>query len=310
MEMLFTSVTKPQVLMTIDDIEALCANADCDYEYVAPSSDISSFTVSGVDVSITGTSLPTSDLTVEFGGATCSTVTSDGSSASCTLGHLPRGGDHLIELRDANGLVPISASAQTIVTTVTSVSPSTAVNQNGGDDITIVGTGFPNGADLVEVVFTDDTGCTIVSSTPTEIICNIDGFVKPVDTATAMQFEINYVAPIESRRRRMRRSLFSLFPPSNDFSFDIDPVNPLVLSVSPNSVNPVIKNDLTFTLQDYTDTMNVEDFSITLFSLELNTVRELSIMSVDDGAKTVTAYFSGAASGTYYFKVRGASGSI
>lgn len=38
MEMLFTSVTKPQTLVIIDELEALCANVDCDYEYVAPSS--------------------------------------------------------------------------------------------------------------------------------------------------------------------------------------------------------------------------------------------------------------------------------
>lgn len=97
--------------MEINGLEALCANANCDYEYVVPSSDITSFTVSGTDVSITGTSLPTSDLTVEFGGATCGTVSSDGTTATCTLSHEPRGGDHLIEMRDVNGLVPISASA-------------------------------------------------------------------------------------------------------------------------------------------------------------------------------------------------------
>lgn len=129
MEMLFTSVTKPQVLMTINGLEALCASADCDYEYVAPTSEVTAFTVSGQDVTITGTSLPTSDMTVHFGGATCGTVSEDGAGGlTCTLGHLPRGGDHLIELRDMNGLVPISASELTIATTVSSISPATDIN--------------------------------------------------------------------------------------------------------------------------------------------------------------------------------------
>jgi len=110
MEMLFTPVTKPQILVTIDDLEAVCANVDCNYEYVVASSEITAFTVTDLDVTITGTDLPESDLTVEFGGATCGTVSGDASGKTCTLEHLPYGGDHLIELTDASGLVPVSAS--------------------------------------------------------------------------------------------------------------------------------------------------------------------------------------------------------
>lgn len=69
MEMLYTSVTKPQVLMTIDGLEAACANVDCDYEYVTPAAEVTGFTVNGLDVTISGTSLPTESVTVEFGGA-------------------------------------------------------------------------------------------------------------------------------------------------------------------------------------------------------------------------------------------------
>lgn len=176
-----------------------------------------------------------------------------------------------------------------------------------------MGTGFPNGADLVEVLFNDGTGCTILTSTPTEIVCTIDGFVKPVDTATPMQFSINYVPPVEGRRRRMRRNLFSLFPPSPGFDVIINDLNPKVISVSPTSVNPVIKNELTFTLQDYTETMEVADFQITIISNDLavsTIVRDLNVLRVDDTAKTVTAYFSGATSGTYVFKVKGKTGYV
>ena len=93
------------------------------------------------------------NLNVRFGGADCGIVSGTDTSKTCTLKHLPYGGDHLIELTDANGLVPVAATPQNVPVTIKSVNPTIKMNQNGGDVITITGTGFPNEASLVTVEF-------------------------------------------------------------------------------------------------------------------------------------------------------------
>ena len=96
---------------------------------------------------------------------------------TCNLTHEPYGGDHDVELYDSNGLVASSGlSTINVPVTVTSISPDADINKNGGDELIITGTGFPNDASLVEVKFTDDTLCLVSASTPTQIVCTIEGF--------------------------------------------------------------------------------------------------------------------------------------
>ena len=166
--MLYTSVTAPQVLVTVDDIQAACANADCDYEYVSNSAEVTSQDVTDLAVTIGGTGLSTTDTTIIFGGATCGTITGDDTSRSCTLSHLPYGGSHNVEYYDSNGLVTSSGLTEISVDmSITSVSPTSDLNQNGGDVLTIAGNGFPNVASYVTVEFADGTFCSVDSSTPT-----------------------------------------------------------------------------------------------------------------------------------------------
>ena len=104
--MLYSSVTSPQVEVTVDDLQAACANANCDYAYVTNAAEVTSQSYNNVDHTITigGSSLST-DGTIIFGGATCGTITGDATSLSCTLEHAPFGGDHNVEYYDSNGLV-------------------------------------------------------------------------------------------------------------------------------------------------------------------------------------------------------------
>jgi len=73
------------------------------------------------------------------------------------------------------------------------------------------------------------------------------------------------------------------------------------LSLSPNSVSPVLKSTLIITLgSDYTIPLLKEDFTATLLSNTNETfAKDLYIMSVDDTAKTLTIKFGGAVSGLY-----------
>ena len=75
-EMLYTSVTKPQVKLTIDGIEAACANVNCDYEYTTSLASVTGQSLSGLELTIAGTNLPILGQTAFFGGASCSFLSS------------------------------------------------------------------------------------------------------------------------------------------------------------------------------------------------------------------------------------------
>ena len=72
---------------------------------MAGTGEITGQSLSDLDITITGTDLPTTSLSVIFGGAPCSTVSGDDSSLTCTLEYAPFGGDHDVELYDEFGLV-------------------------------------------------------------------------------------------------------------------------------------------------------------------------------------------------------------
>jgi len=110
-----------------------------------------------------------------------------------------------VELYEADGLVRNSASGIDITVTVSGVSPDVDLNQNGGNTLTITGNNFPNVASYVEVEFSDGTGCTVISSTPTEIQCTIDGFdLTAEDASTARTFSLIDRSPsLGTRRRRL-----------------------------------------------------------------------------------------------------------
>jgi hypothetical protein len=59
-DMLYTFVEKPQIMMTVGDNPAVCHNLLCDYMYVAPVGDVSSFTFDKASRKLTvqGSNLP------------------------------------------------------------------------------------------------------------------------------------------------------------------------------------------------------------------------------------------------------------
>lgn len=58
-DFLYTNETKPQIKVTVDGLEAVCASLLCDYNYVPVVATIDDFSLSGNVLTITGTSLPT-----------------------------------------------------------------------------------------------------------------------------------------------------------------------------------------------------------------------------------------------------------
>ena len=57
-EWLYTAEQKPQVLVTVDDLPAVCATLDCGYTYVAASALVTDFSLTGLTLTINGNNLP------------------------------------------------------------------------------------------------------------------------------------------------------------------------------------------------------------------------------------------------------------
>ena len=76
LDFLSTSAQTPQVLVSVDGIAALCPDLNCNYSYISSTASITAQSYDKVTkvLTITGTSLPTSGLTVNFGGNTCATI--------------------------------------------------------------------------------------------------------------------------------------------------------------------------------------------------------------------------------------------
>ena len=57
-EMTRTAHDKPQILVKVDGMPAICTGMNCDFVYEEPTGKITGFSVSGDDVVIWGTGLP------------------------------------------------------------------------------------------------------------------------------------------------------------------------------------------------------------------------------------------------------------
>lgn len=73
------------------------------------------------------------------------------------------------------------------------------------------------------------------------------------------------------------------------------------LSLSPSSVSPVLKTEITITLDsNYGETLVAEDFTVVVTSeTDAEYERSLYVMSVDDSTKSIVVKFPGAPSGDY-----------
>lgn len=93
LEMLYHDAEKPQVMVKVKGIEGLCPGFNCDYEYEAATSSITAQALANKkELTITGTGLPTKDVSVVLGNAKCGTVTATATEIKCTLATLPAAG--------------------------------------------------------------------------------------------------------------------------------------------------------------------------------------------------------------------------
>ena len=133
-EWFYTAHDTPQLRMWIDGMPALCTGTNCDFEYEYRSASISSYTLLGTSLSIVGTNLPLTPVSIEMGYVNCVISTNDASTIECDLEYPVPGGEWLPQVKDQYGLVRVdSGVADTVITaTITSITPDTGLNPAGG----------------------------------------------------------------------------------------------------------------------------------------------------------------------------------
>ena len=111
--MLRTFESEPQLIVTVDNLPAVCHNLTCDFTYVLPVGEVTAFTFdqSTSKLVLTGTDMPSliADIDkVEFALSPClideSTLST--TNLECTLVKEPTCGDHLPILTSNLGVIP------------------------------------------------------------------------------------------------------------------------------------------------------------------------------------------------------------
>lgn len=121
-------------------------------------------------MSITGNNLPTNLLDVKLGNVGCGVTTGTATQITCTLTSGPAAGTYAaVEVLSVDGRVPVdpAVTAITVALQITTVSPTTNLNQSGGDTVTITGTSLPWNPNELQVSFSDGTNCQVVESSDT-----------------------------------------------------------------------------------------------------------------------------------------------
>lgn len=238
-------------------------------------------------MTITGTSLPTTEeLVIKLGPVLCNVISNTATSITCDLETSAVSGDWIVTVTSPNGLINNEITTSiSIPVSVSSISPNTQVNYLGGDLLTITGDNFGFNASAVSVTFGDSTMCVIQSVSMTSITCILDRF-GTASSSAQVTVAINTVS-------------------DNSLSVSMVSSLPSGVSMSPSSVSPVLKTDLTITLDsNYPYTLSESDFNVTLLSATDATLHKpLYVMGVDDSSKTLMVKFPGAKSGDYIVQV-------
>ena len=186
-DFLYTAETQPQVIVTVNGTEAICASLNCNYNYVTPNASITGFSLSGTTLTITGQQFTSPIRQIMFSNIACTNPTIvNTQTITCTV--IAVAGNWQPIVIDGNGLIPVNtASVINVPLIVTSLSPNTLLNPFGGTILTITGSNFPqsttDGTNLT-ISFSDGTTCELMSTSSTQMVCDPDQFTTGLTSAT------------------------------------------------------------------------------------------------------------------------------
>lgn len=194
------------------------------------------------------------------------------------------------------GVIPNSANLTTldVACAVTAATPDFDMNIIGGDNITISGEHFPWDleSNTIEVNFTDagKTPCIPQVSNSVTFVCLTTSFNESIDPTVklGMVIVVNNLTITNSLSLALRNTIKS------------------GVSITPNSVSPVLKQNVTIQLEaDFPYALVREHFTVNATS-ETNSsyVRYMNVIDVDDANKKLVCKFGGAWSGKFSIRIR------
>jgi len=177
---------------------------------------------------------------------------------------------------------------------VTSATPDFDLNIIGGDNITISGEHFPFDLDINTILVNfddaDSTPCTPQVSLSENFVCMTNSFSETIDPAVkmGMTIVINNLTVTNTLSLALRNEIKS------------------GVSITPNSVSPVLKQNVTIQLEsDFPYTLKREDFTVNATSETDSTyIRYMNVIDVDDANKKLVCKFGGAWSGSFNIRIR------
>jgi hypothetical protein len=255
-EFLHTAEDKPQVIVSVEGVEAVCASLNCGYSYVPPTAEITAFSYSGTTLTITGTSLPSSIKSVKFSNIDCtSVVVTAGTSLTCEVSAVA--GSWSPVITDEFGIIPVASGVPDVAINivVSSVTPSTALNPYGGTILTIAGSYFPQSlteGNAISLTFNGGSKCEVISISSTQVRCLTEKFSTLASTTRTLTVNVN--SKIDSSK-----------------TVTITTAPTKVTLLTPSSVSPVLKNLLTINITGFPFTIDKNDLEVSVVSTNLAT---------------------------------------
>jgi hypothetical protein len=147
---------------------------------------------------------------------------------------------------------------------ISAVTPNSDLNPYGGTFVTITGQNLPHSfteGNTFSIVFGDSGICKVVSVASTQIRCITSKFAAGVTTATGT---VTVNGLVDSTLSLAVRS---------------DPSK--VVSVTPNSVSPVLKTIITLKVSGYSGTLQRDDIVLTAVSqTDKSVIRYINVVEV------------------------------
>lgn len=291
-EFLYTAEQMPQVEVMVNGVPAVCSGLECGFGYFTSSYEVTDVSLSGLDLTITGT-LPTSVNSIEFGNVDCDDIVSDGSTITCTLSDEPTAGVWYPIVKDDYGIIPTATTcpSTTVNLVIDSISPDTELNSLGEDYVWIYGTGFPitdEPGENLSITFSDGTVCNIYKSMATTMLCITEPFsTASLGLSLTVTVTVNGVS-------------------DTSLSAGVSSVVRVANTVDPSSYSPVLKTNVNIYFDSTLDyTLDVDDLYVTLLSTFDDTSYDFNVVAVDNDPDIpyVTFRYGGAWSGVYDIKL-------
>jgi hypothetical protein len=110
LEFIYTDSQQPQVTISVNGIDGVCPEFNCNYIYVEAYGEVTGQSLTDGVLTIDGTTLPVDNVKVQIANSECGTVTATDTQITCTLNAGAAAGSWDVKIIDANGLTPFGDS--------------------------------------------------------------------------------------------------------------------------------------------------------------------------------------------------------